>query len=129
MKRHSRFVLFCLATFVCAGSSFLAQQIYVASRHGFGAGDVWAFLLWLMPLSVITGGVAVALGGSTLRPVLRHTLSVIFSLVGGFLFTWGVAMFLGPWFQAFSFPVLYFWMLGPLLGLLLGNLYVSYRSD
>lgn len=124
-KRYSKLVLFLLASLSCTGSALIAQQRYVAFQDGFGAGDTPAFVVWLTPLSVLVGIVALALGRLRCDSWLRHTLSIIIGLVGGYLWTMCVSISLGPWFGAFSFPVLYFFMLGGVVGLLLGSLYVS----
>lgn len=124
-KRHSKLLLFFLASLSCTGSALIAEQVYVASHEGFGAGDIWAFAFWLAQLSVVVGMVALALGTLRCRSWLRLTLSIIAGLVGGYVWTWFVYFALGPWFGAFSFPVLHFWMLGAVVGLLLGGVYVS----
>ena len=125
-KRHSKLLLFFLSTLGCAGSSLIAEQVYVAAHEGFGAGDIWAFAFWLAQLSIVVGIVALALGTLGCRSWFRHTLSIFVGLVGGYVWTWFVYFTLGPWFGAFSFPVLHFWMLGAVVGLLIGGVYVSF---
>ena len=127
-KRHSKLLLFFLSSLSCAGSALIAEQVYVASHEGFGAGDIWAFAFWLALLSVVVGIVALPLGAHRCRSWVRHALSVIVGLLGGYVWTWFVYFALGPWFGAFSFPVLHFWLLGAVLGLLLGGVYVSFHE-
>lgn len=124
-RRHSKLVLFFLSSLSSTGIAFIAQQRYVAGQHGFGAGDTPAFMLWLVQLSVVVGIVAVALGSFRCRLWLRLALSVIVGVVGGYAWTWWGFFNLGAWFGAFSFPLLHFFMLGAVVGLLLGSVYVS----
>ena len=124
-RRYSKFQLFFLVSFGCASSALIAEQAYVASYEGFGGDDIWAFAFWLAPLSVVVGIVALAL--AMLRcSLFRLTTSIIAGLVGGYIWTRFVHSALGPWFGAFSLPVLYFWMLGAVVGLGCGSVYVSY---
>ncbi len=124
-RRHSKSVVFFLSSLGCAGVALIAEQVYVALHEGFGAGDIWSFVFWLVPLSVGVGIVALALGAIRCHVWLRLALSVIIGLIVGYAWTWFVYFTLGPWFGAFSFPVLHLWMLGATVGLLCGGAYVS----
>jgi len=127
--RNGKLLLFAVSCLGCAGSALLMQQRYLASKQYFGADDTASFVFWLAPLSTAVGIVAVLLRALQLRSSLRHALSIVVGLLGGYFWTWLVANILGPWFRAFSFPVLYFFVTGAVVGLLVGSLYVTLFSQ
>ncbi|WP_201981277.1 DUF6843 domain-containing protein [Hymenobacter rubidus] len=94
---------------------------FLARQNWFGSGDTEAFLYWTAPL---VAGVA-AISPLILRilpsfPVgLRALLLVVIAAGIAFGWVYGVALLLGPWMGAFSFPVLYPWVGGTAAQLLL----------
>ncbi|MDA0836423.1 MAG: hypothetical protein O3B01_04670 [Planctomycetota bacterium] len=115
---------------VCIIASFVPQQLYVASRADFGAGDVSAFLFWGAPFALMLGAFAPGFVAVVRRipAVLRYLLALIVGAGSGILWTIFVRAILGPWFGAFSFPVIYFWMFGGFSGLLFASLYAIRRN-
>jgi hypothetical protein len=55
--------------------------------------------------------------------LMRYLLALIVGAGCGVLWTILVRFQLGPYFGAFSFPVIYFWMFGGFSGLLFASLY------
>lgn len=86
----------------------------LARQQGFGSGDLGSFFFWTLPLALLVA----ALGPAGLRPLRRVPGGVRWVLLGllaglvtvGWLY--GVALVLGPWMGAFSFPIVYPWLLG-----------------
>lgn len=95
-----------------------AAVLYLAGNAWFGAGDLWAMLFW----SVLLGALlAIVVGPLSRRLAAAPTLWRYAALVPlggllGYLWTWVVALLLGGWIGAFSFPVLFCWVAGGLLG-------------
>ena len=96
--------------------SFVAAIGFLAVNSWFGAGDLKSFAQWSIMFAVVSVGVAAIVRVTLLRrgAALRYFLAAFCGLVTGYAFTWVVALLLGPWFGAFSFPVLYCWMLSGL---------------
>ena len=129
-SRRSKFVTFIGAALVCVIASLILEQLYVVSRHGFGAGDVSAFLYLSAPFSLVLGVFALGFVAVARRfpAVVRYPLAFVVDAGSGILWTILVRMLLGPWFGAFSFPVIYFWMFGGFSGLLFASLYAIRRN-
>ena len=80
----------------------------------FGNGDMYAFVFWTIPLAI-----GVAVSGSTFLNALRPT-NIIFRLLFiaivavliSFGWLYAVFLILGPWMNAFSFPIFYLWTAG-----------------
>lgn len=108
-----------LAPLVCLAASGLLAVAYVVSQGGFGAGDLTPALIWTVPLALMLAALARALRPlwRRLHPLLSWLLSSMLGLVLGFAWTLAVALLLGPWFGAFSIPVLFCWTGGGLSGL------------
>jgi hypothetical protein len=95
-----------------------AAVCYLAANSWFGSGDLPAMVFWSAPL----GGL-VAMAVRMLSPLLdrarRAWRFAAFAILGGilgYLWTVAVALILGGWIAAFSFPVLFCWMAGGILG-------------
>ena len=99
--------------------SYLAAETWVGSRGGFGRGDLRALWLWNVPFGVGLSVVAAICAGLVLkRGVLAAPmLAMAFGALYGFAFTVVCRLLLGPWFGAWSFPVLYCWVGGGAFGL------------
>ncbi|HEX6965341.1 MAG TPA: hypothetical protein VF166_06050 [Gemmatimonadaceae bacterium] len=95
-----------------------AAALYLADNAWFGAGDLWAMLFWSVPFGVL---LAIVIGPLSRRLAAAATLwryGALVPLAGvlGYLWTVIVALVLGGWIGAFSFPVLFCWVAGGLLG-------------
>ncbi len=91
---------------------------YVALHDWFGRGDLIAMMAWSLPLAF---GVAVLMTALSARiPRASAALTfVLFAASGallGVLWTVLVALVLGGWIVAFSFPVLWCWVTAGFLG-------------
>ena len=126
----SKFFLFLASSSVCMFSSLVLQQLYVALRKGFGAGDVYAFLIWGTPFSLLLGVLALVFVCVTQRIVvfLRIIFALFLGAACGIAWTIVVLFLLGQWFMAFSFPVIYFWMVGGIAGMLFASIYAARRN-
>jgi hypothetical protein len=110
------FLISAIAGVVSVVLSFLAAIVFLAANSWFGAGDLRSFAYWSIMFAVVSFCIAAVVRVALLRrgAALRYFLAAFCGLATGFAFTWVVAFLLGPWFGAFSFPVLYCWMLGGL---------------
>jgi hypothetical protein len=91
---------------------------YLATNNWFGAGDLPAMVIWSLPL--------VLLAYFSFRTATRRMVSLpegvrylALPLIGALLgiITTGLAsLILGPWILAFSFPVLFCWVVAGFLG-------------
>jgi hypothetical protein len=114
-----------VAAFICLGVSMLLASAKVAIRGGFGAGDLLPFFLWTLPLCLLIASIR-----NTLDPLLRtrsvpltYALNLIAGTITGVLWTYLVAFWLGPYFNAFSLEVLSSWMVGAASGLIVTSKY------
>lgn len=100
-------LVYALVCFVTA-LSILPQQDF------FGKGDVGALVFWGLPLAA---GIATS-GGSflhLLNPFPLYVRALLVSLSSALLVvSWVYLIFvlIGPWINAFSFPVFYLWLAG-----------------
>lgn len=116
-----------ITTFTIA-IGFLAQRRFVFARGSsltFFGGDLWALSLYSIPLATLLLVVGLSLNRLTRRwsSLARVVLVSLSGASIGFGWTLVVAMLLGPWFGAFSFPVVYCWIAGSIAGLLGMNLF------
>ena len=94
--------------------SLLGAAGLLARQQGFGSGDIGSFFFWTLPLALLVA----VLGLAGLRPLRRVPGGVRWVLVVGAAglvtvgWLYGVALVLGPWMGAFSFPIVYPWLLG-----------------
>src|SRR5215203_4483100 len=92
--------------------------LFVAINDWFGAGDLSAMFFWSLPL----GGMVAFVTGRSFQPLSKKSRLVEASAlaaigtVAGIVWTLAAAAILGGWIGAFSFPVLYCWMIGGLAG-------------
>lgn len=112
--------LFVIASIASYAVAFAVAIGLLALQDWFGSGDLQALAFWTAPLAVGIG--LLALPVSRLRRTIGVPLAVVGGPALGFAFTFMVAVFLGPWFGAFSFPPLYCWMAAALTGLLVAAL-------
>lgn len=94
--------------------------VFINMNQGFGSSDLWTFIFWTLPFVGLAAGItspSIKLY-RRLSFVLRLIVAVIIGALVGFLWTYIVAIFLGPWFGAFSFPVIYCWIVGGISGMI-----------
>ena len=119
LRTHTLAIVLPLGSVGCfIGSNFVARLL-VDLNDGFGAGDLRGFaifstvfaLVFLLPAALF----AILFGDWRLAN--RLWLAVLLGAIGGFGWTLLNLWYLGPWFGAWSFPVLYCWMAGGVFGL------------
>ena len=111
-------------------SALLAGLVAVALQRGFGASDLSALAFWSAPLALVTASIAAIIGTAIARwsLALKYLIGLALGSVSGFLWTMVVATLLGPWFGAFSLPVLACWVVGGVCGMAAGLTAVSIGS-
>jgi hypothetical protein len=115
--------LFCIvALSFCV--PLLAALAFLWSNGWFGSSDIWPFGYWnvLFTGFLSVGGLMLTKYLRLLPPLVRAVGATLMGTALGFLWTLVVYVMLGPWFGAFSFPVLYCWMFGGALALLFTQL-------
>jgi len=108
------------ASIVCLGASYLVAKILLALNNGFGTGDVAAFLYWsgLFAVALLLPALVFALLSRNLRTINRIWIGALVGGLAGFGWTLANLKMLGPWFGAWSFNVLYCWIAGGAVGIL-----------
>lgn len=108
--------VFLFSFFSCFFASLMVFIISLARQEGYGRGDMGAFIIWTIMYSLLMGGIVVLLFLilSKLSKFIQYIFLVIIGLCLGFIWTFIVALLLGPWFGAFSIPVLACWTAGSL---------------
>ena len=99
-------------------ASFLVAILSLWMQSWFGVRDLYAFGFWTIPLLAIVFGLAPRLHTFFLKRshIAANLLAFAFGFIAGFLWTLLVAIFLGPWFGTFSFPVIVCWIAGAIAG-------------
>ena len=95
--------------------------VYLALNDWFGAGDLSALVVWSIPFTLLMGSTVRRLSVRSAGWSRGRQLLLLGSApaILGFAYVFVVALVLGPWIGAFSFPVAHIWMLaGALTGLL-----------
>lgn len=107
------------AAAVSVVASLAAAVAAVVLAGGFGEDDLGSFLFWTLPFAALVGAAAVALtrlvAGRSVAVFLLVAVPV--AVVAAALWTIAVAVLLGPFFFAFSFPVLPCWAAGGAVGI------------
>ena len=103
----------------CLIGSYVMARVLVALNGGFGAGDVPAFFYSTLPFAVVLllPALVVLVFLRRVHPVIRVALALVVGVASGFVWTVFNRWMLGPWFGAWSFPVLYCWLFGGALGI------------
>lgn len=98
----------------------LVAFLAVANNEWFGADDVRAFAFWSVPFVVLLSVVALLARGWLQRSPgpRRFVLAALLGIFSGVVWTLAVALVMGPWVGAFSFPILYLWIFGGVSSLL-----------
>lgn len=113
-------------TLACVGAAVSAQALaalWIAKNHGFGRGDLNSYAYWnLLFASYLYACAAVLQPRLHIAGIVARIFAwIVIGSTAGFLWTWIVAVILGPWIGAFSFPVLYIWTAaGALAGAAIG---------
>ena len=107
-----------VAAIVSIISAVAAATLYVSVNDWFGASDLLPMFFWSLPLGALVWFAMRRAGPRFVdsRPRARTTILAAIGAVTGFFWTFLAALLLGGFIGAFSFPVLYCWMLGGLLG-------------
>lgn len=113
-------LLFPFASSVCFVASYLFARVLLILNNGFGAGDMSAFLYWtgLFAASLLLPSMLFAILLRNARTINRVWLGILVGGLAGFGWTLLNLAFLGPWFGAWSFNVLYCWIVGGAFGIL-----------
>ena len=109
-----------LSAFLNILTCLISLSLVLYRQKWFGKGDFSAFIFWTIPFAV-----ALAVSGKTIIYIARSVhflirvfLIVLISVILSFSWALCVALFLGPWIGAFSFPLLYLWIAGSIIQLL-----------
>jgi hypothetical protein len=107
-----------IAAVVSIVGAVAAATLYLSLNDWFGAGDLPAMFFWSLPLGALLSlsiRRASPRFGNRSAAVRTAALAAVGAFTG-FVWTFAAALILGGWIGAFSFPVLYCWTLGGLLG-------------
>jgi uncharacterized BrkB/YihY/UPF0761 family membrane protein len=120
MARLTRVLIFPLAALLCFLGSYLVALLCIGLNNGFGSGDMPAFLYWTVPfsLAVLLLTVPIALLIRKLDRFTRLSIAIVAGAIAGFCWTLLNYGFLGPWFGAWSFPVVDCWIAGGVIGII-----------
>jgi len=120
MRLRTPALILPLASLTCFLASYVCARVFLSRQDDFGAGDLQAFFLWTAYFAILfllPAGVFSALL-QKLRLVNRVGFCIVLGAFLGFAWTIVNRWFLGPWFGAWSFPVLYCWIVGGVAGIL-----------
>jgi hypothetical protein len=84
-------------------------------HHWFGKEDFYTVLFWTIPVAValaVSGKGIIATVARTNIIALRILVITVIALAIAYVWTHFVYLFVGSWMHAFSFPVLYVWLVG-----------------
>ena len=103
----------------CLLGSYATARVLVGLNGGFGAGDISPFVYSTVPFAVVLLLLSFlfVVFFRKLHPLNRVWLTLVVGTAAGFLWTVFNRWMLGPWFGAWSFAVLYCWMVGGALGM------------
>src|SRR5688572_14915511 len=119
MSLRRRLVFSVLSAIVAVAVAYSIAEAWAWSREGFGRGDLSALWLWNAPFGLGLLVVSLLCAGPFLRGdfLWSVVLPLVTGALYGFAFTVLNRAWLGPWFGAWSFPVLYCWVAGGAVGL------------
>ncbi|GEM_PF-2105088 len=94
-----------------------------------GLEDQSAFLFWTLPSAVLAGVFAAGLSGWSKgwNKIVSYGTSVVCGAILGLLWTYTVALFLGPWVGAFGAPILLCWIAGGASAAVAAQCFRDYR--
>jgi hypothetical protein len=113
-------VALAVASAICFAGSYLTARILLVLNNGFGTGDLTAFVPWtfFFAISLLMPAALFAIVVRNLRTINRVWIGILFGSIVGVGWTVLNLGFLGPWFGAWSFNVLYCWIAGGAFGML-----------
>ena len=116
-----------IAAVISAAAAPLLAAAYVRAHRGFGDGDIPVFTLWSLGLGAfLITALPLAYGRlARLSRARRAGLGALCGAVGGIVFTLTLALGMGPWINAFSFPILYLWAGAAALGCAVGAQFIA----
>lgn len=101
--------------------SMLTSGLYVIKEDGFGKNDLLPFVIWSLPLSLVFSFISKKI--EKYKDLKKVTVAYLLALLGGMgiplAYVICVAITLGPWAMAFSFPIHLFWIAGGITSLIL----------
>ena len=98
---------------------YIALLVVLYNQDGFGKGDSNSFFFWTIPLAsgLSVSGNAILSFLKTRKAFIRIIFNLIVSGAISFGWVYTVFLFLGPWINTFSFPIIYLWWVGNCLQL------------
>jgi hypothetical protein len=98
----------------------LVAAVTIVLNYGAGVNDLWVFLLWTFLFSGCLAAIAVLLRRLYCRCSLSlsYFLAMLLGGASGAVWTYLVAILLGPWIGAFSVPVFACWVAGGASGMI-----------
>ena len=101
-----RAAVFAISLTASCGTVALAGLLAASLQGWFGVSDLTFLVIWFVPLSLIVAALAAfAFQGVSRWPLLlRYVGGLGVGLALGFLWTFCVALLLGPWWGAVSLP-------------------------
>lgn len=110
-----------LGALVAAVASIAAAIVYLALNDWFGAGDLVAMAMWSVPLVGLTYAVlSIPWFAPSKHAALRYPLAAIAGLLVAIILTALGVLAFGGWMGGFSFPVLFCWAFGSIVGMIAG---------
>jgi len=94
--------------------------IILYRKDWFGSSDVYSFMFWTIPLVIgIAASGKIILNSIRLRNIFFKILCILLlAIVISFAWVYIIFLILGPWINAFSFPVFFLWSAGNVFQLL-----------
>jgi hypothetical protein len=107
-------------------ASTLVAVAYVVTNDGFGKGDIKGFSIITLIFSLISLSLYGLLSRlfSRFNSLVSLLLTIITSALQAVIFIYTTWFIFGPWIGAFSFPIIYCWLTGTVLG----NFYILLNS-
>jgi hypothetical protein len=108
-------------------ASTLVAVVYVVTNDGFGKGDIQGFSIITLIFSLISLSLYGLLSRlfSRFNSLVSLLLTIITSVLQAVIFIYTTWFIYGPWIGAFSFPIIYCWLTGTVLG----NFYILLNSN
>jgi hypothetical protein len=95
--------------------SLILVTVLLYLHHWFGKEDFYTVLFWTIPVAIalsVSGKGIITTIAWTKHAGLRTVMMALMALLIAYSWTHFVYLFVGSWMHAFSFPVLYVWLVG-----------------